>query len=195
MSSLPETLVEFRSSLEGAIVREQAAQVRGRRRRKLAAVGAMALVLVVGTASAFATGLLGDGKPHVQSGFVPSEGRRGSFTVRILFMEKSDAGGEHVRTWRAWSMIPQPGLPSPADVAATGQYVQVTGRGRIVRIGGKAQAWSARLEGFVTRPGEAKQRVVITMRGRPKGVFVLTPQQPGFLKRDSGTQTHTATIG
>jgi hypothetical protein len=47
----------------------------------------------------------------------------------------------------------------------------------------------------MSRPGEAKQRVVITMKGRPQGVFVLTPLQPGFLKRDSGTHEHTATTG
>jgi hypothetical protein len=41
-------------------------------------------------------------------------------------------------------------------------------------------AWRARLEGFVTRPGEATQRVVITVKGRPLGVFVLTPLQPGI---------------
>ena len=31
----------------------------------------------------------------------------------------------------------------------------------------------------MTRPGEAKQRVVITMKGRPQGVFVLTPLEAG----------------
>ena len=53
----------------------------------------------------------------------------------------------------------------------------------------------ARLVGFVTRPGEAKQRVVITMKGRPQGVFVLTPLQPGVLKRDSGTLIYTYATG
>jgi hypothetical protein len=77
----------------------------------------------------------------------------------------------------------------------TGQYVHVSGEGRVAQIGGKAQGWSARLEGFMSRPGEAKQPVVITMKGRPEGVFVLTPLQPGFLKRDSGTQSHAATTG
>ena len=83
-----------------------------------------------------------------------------------------------------------PDTPSP-----TGQYVQVSGRGRILRLGGHAEAWHAGLVGFVSRPGEAKQRVVITMKGRPMGPFVLTPLQPGFLKRDTGTQTHTYTTG
>jgi hypothetical protein len=73
--------------------------------------------------------------------------------------------------------------------------VQVTGRGRVVRIGGHEQAWHARLEGFVTRPGKAKQRVVITMKGRPTGAFVLTPLEPGVLKRDSGRQTYTHATG
>jgi Tol biopolymer transport system component len=56
MSSLPETLVQFRTDLEEAIGREQAARLRhvGRRRR-LVALAAAALVVVVGTASAFGT--------------------------------------------------------------------------------------------------------------------------------------------
>ncbi len=56
------------------------------------------------------------------------------------------------------------------------------------------RAWHARLEGFVTRPGEAPQRVVITEKGRPFGVFVLTPLQPGILKRDSGTVSITSRV-
>jgi hypothetical protein len=47
----------------------------------------------------------------------------------------------------------------------------------------------------VTRPGEAKQRAVITIKGRPQGVFALTPLETGILKRDSGTLTHTYTTG
>ena len=185
MSSLPESLVQFRSSLEEAIGREQAARVRGRRHRRLAAVGATSLVLVVGTASALATGLLGNGKPHVADSVFPSDGKRGSFTVHILVI--SDAG-ELTRSWR---IVPEPmGTPSP-----TGQYVKVSGRGRILRLGGRAQAWHAGIVGFVSRPGETKQRVLITMKGRPEGVFVLSPLQPGFLKRDTGTQKYAGTTG
>ena len=127
---------------------------------------------------------LATGRRTVQRNFYPSEGKRGSFSVRIVSM--SDGAGSHTREWR---ILPEPARSGEASVPATGQYVQVTGRGRIVRRGGHAQAWSARLVGFVTRPGEAKQRVVITMKGRPQGVFVLTPLQPGVLKRDSGTQS------
>jgi hypothetical protein len=36
-------------------------------------------------------------------------------------------------------------------------------------------------------PGAAKQRVAIWMRDLGNGTFVLTPLQPGTLKRDSGT--------
>jgi hypothetical protein len=192
MSSLPETLVRFRSSLEEAIAREQAARVRGHRHRKLAVVSATALVVAVAAASAFGTvrGLFGDGKPHVQRGFYPSEGKRGSFTVRLL---SSSAGGGPI-IW-SWRIVPAPGLFEESSVLATGQYAHLTGRGQIVHIGGHAQAWNARLEGFVTRPGAAKQRVVITMKGRPNGVFVLTPLQPGVLKRDSGTLRHTGAMG
>ena len=54
--------------------------------------------------------------------------------------------------------------------------------------GGHQAAWYARLFGWVSRPGGAKQRVLITLKGRPNGVFVLRPLEPGVLKRDSGTQ-------
>jgi hypothetical protein len=149
----------------------------------LVAFAAAVLVVVVGAASAFATVRdLGDGKQHGKRSFFPSDGKRGSFTVRIVNIDQA----------LSWRIVPEPimGTPSP-----TGQYVQVSGRGRVLRIGGHAEAWHAGLVGFVTRPGEAKQRVVITMKGRPKGVFVLTPLQPGFLKRDSGTRKHEWAIG
>jgi hypothetical protein len=145
-------------------------------------LAAAVLVVVVVTASAFGTArhLFGSGKPHVARGFYPSEGKRGSFTVRLVHMD--DGAGNGTSEWR---IVPEPTLGTPAP---TGQYVHVSGRGRILRMGGHAETWHAGLAGFVSRPGEAKQRVVITMKGRPKGVFVLTPLQPGFLKRDSGTR-------
>ena len=186
-ASLDRTLPQRSGSADWDDVLRRAGPTSERRGRRLVGAVAASLVLVVGTASAFGTvrDLFGDGTPHVQTGYFSSEGKRGSFTVRILFMR--DAGGEQARRW---SIVPE----APANASSTGQYAQVTGRGRIVRIGGHAQAWSARLEGFVTRPGEAKQRVVVTMKGRPQGVFVLTPQ-PGVLKRDSGTLTYRFTTG
>ncbi len=56
MSSLPPPLVQFRSDLERAIAREQAARPGERaRRRRAVALAAAALVVAVGTASAFGT--------------------------------------------------------------------------------------------------------------------------------------------
>jgi hypothetical protein len=192
-SSLDRILPPSSGSADWDDVLRRAGHGRERRGRRLVGVVAAGLVLVVGTASAFGTvrDLFGNGKPHVQRSFYTSESKRGSFTVRILFM--SDAAGDGTRGWR---ILPEPGWYEKAGVVpATGQYVQVSGRGPIVRMGGHAQAWNARLVGLMSRPGEAKQRVVITMKGRPKGVFVLTPLQPGFLKRDSGTHERTATMG
>ena len=91
--------------------------------------------LVVGTASAFGTvrDLFGNGKPHVARTYFSSEGKRGSFTVRLLSIR---AGvGEHEQRW---SIVPETDREAP-----TGQYVQVSGHGRILRIGGHAQAWNA----------------------------------------------------
>jgi hypothetical protein len=178
---------------EGAGARGRVSPFQGRRRRHLIALAAAVLVVAVGTTAALGTALdlFGDGKPHVQTGYFPTEGEKGSFTVRILFMR--DAAGNRTREWR---IGPGQGPEGSAlHAASTGQYAQVTGRGRIVRIGGRAQAWNARFEGFMTRPGAAKQRVVITMKGRPQGVWVLTPLQPGFLKRDSGTLRYAGAMG
>ena len=156
----------------------------------LVVLAAAALVVVVGPASAFGMvrGVLGNGNPGGERNNFALDGKRGSFSVRTLSNRTAP------RTWRlVLEFSPAPDVSS--TVAATGQYVHVTGRGRVVRIGGHKQGWSARLEGFVTRPGEAKQRVVITMKGRPQGVFVLTPLEPGVLKRDSGTVIYTYASG
>ena len=192
-ASLDRTLPPRSGSADWDEVLRGAGQTRERRGRRLVGVVAALLVLVVGTASAFGTvrDIFGNSPPHVQRSFYPSEGKRGSFTLRFVSM--SDGAGGHTREWR---ILPEPGkVYAGSSVPATGQYVHVTGRGRILRSGGHAQAWHAGLVGFMSRPGEAKQRVVITMKGRPQGVFVLTPLQPGFLKRDSGTHEHTATMG
>ena len=186
-TSLDRILPPSSGSADWADVLRRAGRGRERRGRRLVGVVAALLVLVVGTASAFGVRDLFANQPHAQRSFYPSEGKRGSFTVRLVHMD--DGAGNGTSEWR---IVPEPTLGTPAP---TGQYVHVSGRGRILRIGGHAETWHAGLAGFVSRPGEAKQRVVITMKGRPKGVFVLTPLQPGFLKRDSGTHEHTATMG
>ncbi len=56
MTSLPETLVQFRTDLEDAIRREQATRARQcERRRRIAVLAVAAVVAIFGTASAFAT--------------------------------------------------------------------------------------------------------------------------------------------
>jgi len=55
MSSLPESLMHFRTDLENAIGLELARQRTGRRRRRLLAVAAAGLVVTVASASAFGT--------------------------------------------------------------------------------------------------------------------------------------------
>jgi hypothetical protein len=184
-ASLDRTLPPRSGSADWDGVLRGAGVGRERRGRRLVGVVAALLVLVVGTASAFGTvrDLFGNGKHPGESNNFAIEGKRGTFSVRIL-----SAGQGTGRTGRTWRLVPElsPAPDASSTVASTGQYVRVTGRGRVVRIGGHKQGWSARLEGFVTRRGEAKQRVVITMKGRPEGVFVLTPLEPGVLKRDSG---------
>ena len=160
-----------------------------RRGRRLVAVVAALLVLVVGTASAFGTvrDLFGNGT-RGGGAFHAMEGKRGSFfLVDVSITDAAgnsitDAAGNRSRGWRI-EVVP----------GSTGQYAQVTGRGRYVGLRPirSPRLWHARLEGFVTRPGEATQRVVITEKGGLQGVFVLTPLQPGILKRDSGTVSIT----
>jgi hypothetical protein len=115
---------------------------------------------------------------HIEHGWFPSKGKRGSFTVELRF------GSSGTRSWR---LRPKTTF-DPQLNSVTGQYAQITGGGGRFPAGGHRAAWYARLFGRVSRPGAAKQRVLITLEGKPNGVFVLTPLEPGVLKRDSGTQ-------
>ena len=110
--------------------------------------------------------------------WLPSEGKRGSFTVEMRVTTSGTLPIKRTRSWWVRSF----------DTPMTGQYAGITGgRGRL-SSGGHQAGWYARLFGTVSRPGAAKQRVLITLKGRPHGVFMLTPLEPGVLKRDSGTQ-------
>ena len=160
---------------------------RGRRGRRLVAIVAAVLLVVVGTASSFGTvrDLLGLGTP-VGDALYAMQGKRGRFFLRDISI--TDAGDRS----QGWRIEVVPG-DAREGFSSTGQYADVTGRGR---QGGlrmfRSPRWQARLEGFVTRPGEATQRIVITVKGGVQGVvFVLTPLQPGILKRDSGTVSLT----
>jgi hypothetical protein len=118
---------------------------------------------------------------HIGHGWFPSKGKRGSFTLDLWVR---DSGTLPIKRTGGWRFAEFP-LAGPTG---TGQYAQVTGGGRRIVAGGHKAGAYARLFGWVSRLGGAKQRVLITLKGRPKGVFVLRPLEPGVLKRDSGTQ-------
>jgi hypothetical protein len=118
---------------------------------------------------------------HSGHGWFPSKGKRGSFTVELRTTSSGTLPIKRTRSWWFGSLYPQAPM-------TTGQYAQVTGGGGRLSSGGHQAGWYARLFGVVSRHGGAKQRVLITLKGRPNGVFVLTPLEPGVLERDSGTQ-------
>ena len=193
-ASLDRTLPPRSGSADWDEVLRGAGAGRERRGRRLVAVVAALLVLVVGTASAFGTvrDLFGNGT-RGGGAFHAMEGKRGSFFLLDVSITDAagnsitDAAGNRSRGWRIEVLRGPPG-------GSTGQYAQVTGRGRYVGLRPirSPRLWHARLEGYVTRPGEATQRIVITVKGGVQGVvFVLTPLQPGILKRDSGTVSIT----
>jgi hypothetical protein len=97
-------------------------------------------------------------------------------------MRTTSSGTLPIKQTRSWW------LNTINQGAPTGQYAGITGGGRRLVSGGHQAEWYGRLFGAVSRPGAAKQRVLITIKGRPNGVFVLTPLEPGVLQRDSGPQ-------
>ncbi len=109
---------------------------------------------------------------HVTHGVFHLVGKHGAVDVAVRF---SSSGR------REWDVI----HGRPLGAVNTGQYALMVGHGGYVEAGGHADTWYARLIGYVRSP---KQRVVITLNGRPTGTFVITPTQPGNIKRDSGTQ-------
>jgi hypothetical protein len=184
-ASLDRTLPPRSGFADWDEVLRGAGEGRERRVRRLVAVVAALLVLVVGTASAFGTvrDLLGYGTRGAEA-LHTMQGKRGGFFLR-------EDSVIDVKDGRGWRIEVVPG-PAPGGLTSTGQYAHVTGRG----LFGPIRAGSTRLKGFVTRPGEATQRIVITEKlitGKRgvHGVFVLTPLGPGTLKRDSGTVTIT----
>jgi hypothetical protein len=124
---------------------------------------------------------------HIGHGWYPSKGKRGSFILDVRVRDSGTLPIKQTRSWVFGSLYPQ----APTT---TGQYTQVTGGGRRIVSGGHQAGSYTRLFGRVSRPGGAKQRVLMKFKGRPNGVFVLTPLEPGVLKRDSGTY-HTFGTG
>jgi hypothetical protein len=118
---------------------------------------------------------------HVYVGTFDLQGKRGNVMVYVHF----ESSGR-----RSWQI----GRSKSLNVrqAQTGQYRSIGfAFGERVQAGGHAGEWYARLFGVVTakRQPAIKQRVRIELRGRPSGTFTLIPIEPGFLKRDSGTQS------
>ena len=109
---------------------------------------------------------------HVTHGVFHLVGKHGAVDVAVRF---SSSGR------REWDVI----HGRPLGAVNTGQYALMVGGGGRVEARGHADTWNARLIGYVRSP---KQRVVIELEGRPTGTFVITPTQPGNIKRDSGTQ-------
>ena len=164
-ASLDRTLPPRSGSADWDEVLRGAGAGRERRGRRLVAVVAALLVLVVGTASAFGTvrDFLDIGTPSGETLYA-MQGKRGSLFSATYHHRRR-------RTDRGVGGSRLPG-PAPGDLASTGQYAQVTGRGRKVGLRPikSPRLWHARLEGFVTRPGEATQRIVITVKGGVQGV-------------------------
>jgi hypothetical protein len=116
---------------------------------------------------------------NIYHGSFQLRGKRGSFYVALAFPSVGR---------RSWDVI---GSDFPRRARFFGQYTRLAGgHGKHVVAGGHKNSWQARLVGWVIPKDRGpKQRIVITLQGRPKGTFVLIPTQPGVLKRDSGTQS------
>jgi hypothetical protein len=105
-------------------------------------------------------------------------GKQGRLTISIVWWRDRGTGFWNVH-----------GRPPDQDLRS-GQYDALGGaKGKHVEAGGHASGWYARLVGLAIPYHAPKQRVVIKLKGRPEGTFVLIPMEPGVLKRDSGTQS------
>jgi hypothetical protein len=114
---------------------------------------------------------------HAVKGFFRLKGKRGRITVIVRFAGFAES---------SWEIARGPGS-SPLMPPSTGQYLQIRGGGHFVEAGGSGTAWYARLVGYVTPKGGPRQHVVVKLKGRRPGTFVIIPTKPGALKGDSGT--------
>jgi hypothetical protein len=140
------------------------------RRTRVVVLAVAALVVVVGTASAFATArtVLGGGHPYLGTFLCDSDS--GSVVIQASFE------GREGRTF--------------AIMTGTGRYAGVTGHGwRISIAGGNDSTWQARLVGKAQSPDGAWQKIAITITGKLHGRFVLKPLQRGYLAADTGRQS------
>lgn len=175
---------------------EEAWQRARRRRRTYAGVALfMAIVGSIGLATL-------QGPARSQGGSPVVLGGAGAQAPRFAALQPAAhgvfrLGGRHgtlvlavkVAGEREWDVVRGPQM-NPSGSPNTGRYAPTRGGGGHVEAGGHASSWYARLVGYITaKPGARKQHVVIKLKGRPDGTFVITPTQPGVLTRDSGTQS------
>ena len=109
------------------------------------------------------------GGVHTVRNIIHLDGTRGFTTVIVEYPD---------RNWKIRQVTEQ----------ATGQYARIRGGGSHVERGGHESTWFTRLAGYVTPKGGPRQHVVIKIKGRPSGTFVITPTEPGPIRPDSGTQ-------
>ena len=199
-----------RSELE-ALVRALIEEARQRARRRRRMYGGVLISMVVvgtlvfasfqrsaqsqGTSPAFTAGASLPSyrlatSEHSAHLWFPSKGKRGSFTIEL---RSTSSGTLPIKRILSWRIRGKTTFDPQFTNALTGQYAQITGGGGRSPGSGHQAAWHIRLVGVVSRPGAEKQRVLITLEGRPNGVFVLTPLEPGVLERDSGMQHSFAT--
>ena len=188
-ASLDRTLPPRSGSADWDEVLRGAGAGRERRGRRLVAVVAALLVLVVGTASAFGTvrGLFGDGTRG--GGDVHAiEGKRGSFFLRDVFIttrRRPYDGRQPIAGLADRGCATGPALPRASTRKSPGADGMSDSAG--------SSAGVARApRGLRDPPGRSEAARRDHEKGRPQGVFVLTPLQPGILKRDSGTLAHGA---
>jgi len=117
---------------------------------------------------------------HSVHGLFDLDGEHGNIKVAVRLSGQG-------REWDVVHGSLRPRRPGEIGGRNTGQYALLVGGGGHVEAGGHAGSWYARLAGYVENGGP-RQHVVIMLKGRPSGTFVITPTEPGPLERDSGTQ-------
>jgi len=117
---------------------------------------------------------------HIANAFFKLDGKRGRLLVHIRFPDSE---------LRSWAIPRSSRIGGPFEWKPTGPYALMSGGGGHVEVGGHASTWYARLVGYVRTGNGARQHVVIKIKGRPEGTFVVIPTRPGALMRDTGFHT------